>query len=119
MNRPLEAIAGPLSEDEHGGLRVGKSRVLLEMVLVAHRQGATAEDITRMYSTLESADVYAVLAWALRHPADAEAYLRRREEEASEVRRKLEAAGMTRPFPKEELLARKARQEQEEAAPGQ
>jgi hypothetical protein len=119
MNRPLEAIAVPLWEDEHHGWRVGKSRVLLEMVLVAHKQGATAEDIVDMYSTLDLADVHTVLAWALRHPEDAEDYLRRRDEEAAEVRRMIEAAQTPRPGFKEELLARKARRGQGDAAPGQ
>ena len=105
MNIPLEPIAVPLWEDEHGGLRVGKSRVQLERVIAAHRQGAAPATIIDMYPTLELADVYAVLAWVLRHPAEVEAYLRRRDEQAAELRRKLEA--------------RRARQGPDDAAPAQ
>jgi hypothetical protein len=72
-----------------------------------------------MYPTLELADVYAVLAWALRHPADVEAYLRRRDDEAAELRRTIEAGQPRRPGLKEELLARKARREHGDGAPGQ
>ena len=97
MNLPLETIAVPLWEDEHGGWRVGRSRVQLERVIAAHRQGAAPADIVDMYPTLELADVYAVLAWVLQQPAKVEAYLRRRDERAAEVRRQLETAGLTRP----------------------
>src|SRR4051812_33189054 len=57
MNLPLETIAVPLWEDEHGGWRVGRSRVQLERVIAAHRQGAAPADIVDMYPTLELADV--------------------------------------------------------------
>ena len=119
MSPPLEPIVVPLWEDEHGGLRVGKARVQLERVIAAHRQNAAPADIVEMYPTLELADVYAVLAWALRHPVDVEAYLSRRDEQAADLRRKLEVAGMTRPGLKEELESRRARQGPEDAAPAQ
>ena len=117
MNRPVEALAVPLWEDERGGLRVGGSRVLLELVLAAHQQGATPADIVRMYSSLDLADVLVVLAWALRHPGDAADYLRRREASAAEVRRKIESLPSFRPNLKEVLLARQALREQPHDAP--
>jgi hypothetical protein len=39
--------------------------------------------------------VYAVLAWALQHREEVDAYLKRRDEEATQTRRRLEAAGLT------------------------
>lgn len=106
MNLPIDALAVPLWEDERGGLRVGRSRVLLEMVLAAHQQGATPADIVRMYSTLDLADILVVLAWALRHPNDAADYLRRREASAAEVRRKIESLPSFRPHRKRSCLLR-------------
>jgi uncharacterized protein (DUF433 family) len=53
--------APPLNEDASGALRVGSSRVLLEIVVRAFQDGATPETIVQRYSTLELADVYAVL----------------------------------------------------------
>jgi uncharacterized protein (DUF433 family) len=117
MNLPLEAIAVPLRADGHGGFRVGRSHVQLERIIAAHRQGAAPADIVDMYPTLELADVHAVLAWVLRHPVEVEAYLRWRDEQAADLRRKLVAAGMTRPGLKEELEARRARQGPDDAAP--
>jgi uncharacterized protein (DUF433 family) len=95
MSLTLEAIAVPLRDDGHGGLRVGQTRVSLESVWHLYRQGASPAEIVRAFDTLQVADVYAVLAWALRHPEDVDAYLKRREEEAAELRRQLEEAGLT------------------------
>jgi len=95
MNLSLEAIPVPLRDDGRGGLRVGQTRVSLESVWHLHQQGASPAEIAQAFDTLDPADVYAVLAWALRHPEDLNAYLRRRDEEAMEVRRQLEEAGLT------------------------
>lgn len=95
----------PLYEDPPGVLRVGRSRVLLELVIRAHQRGASPQDIARMYNTLDLGDVYAVVAYYLVHPAEVDEYLRKCDEEADAVRRKIESS--QRPGPsKEELLAR-------------
>jgi uncharacterized protein (DUF433 family) len=95
MNLVLEAIPVPLRNDGHGGLRVGQTRVSLESVWQLYQQGASPADILRAFNTLNPADLYAVLAWALRHPEDVDAYLKRRDEEAAALRRQLEEAGVT------------------------
>jgi uncharacterized protein (DUF433 family) len=95
MNLTLEAIPVPLRDDGHGGLRVGQTRVGLESVWHLHQQGASPAAIVRAFDTLELADVHAVLAWALRHPDDLDAYLKRRGEEADQIRRQLEQARLT------------------------
>jgi len=96
MNLVLEAIPVPLQDDGHGGLRVGKTRVSFDSVWHLYQQAASPAEIVQAFDTLNPADVYAVLAWALRHPEVVDVYLRRREEEAAELRRKLEEAGITR-----------------------
>src|SRR5262249_30130599 len=95
MNLALEAIPVPLRDDGHGGLRVGQTRVSLESVWHMYQQGASPSDIVRAFDTLPLADVYAVLAWALRHPEEVGDYLKRRDEEAAQIRRQLEEAGLT------------------------
>lgn len=97
----------PLAEDKDGVMRVGGTRVTLDTVVGAFNDGATAEDIISMYPSLDLADVYAVIAYYLRHRADVDAYLRRREEEGAAVR----AENETRFDPhgvRERLLARRA-----------
>ena len=74
-----------------GALRVGDSRVLLEIVVRAFQDGATPETIVQRYSTLALPDVYAVLAYYLRHPGEVDEYLARREEKAEEVQQRIES----------------------------
>jgi hypothetical protein len=99
-------VAVPLWEDPPGVVRVGKSRVLLELLLRAFKRGDTPEGIFRSFRTLPLADVYAVISRYLANPAPFDEYLGRCDEEAEAVRRELEAAGMTGGVSKEELLAR-------------
>src|SRR5437660_12528446 len=80
----------PLREDAAGALRVGASRVLLELVIRAFQDGATPETIVQRYSTLTLSDVYAVVAYYLRHRIQLEEYLARCEEQAQEVRCRIE-----------------------------
>lgn len=86
-----QAEAPPLREDAAGALRVGDSRVLLELVIRAFQDGATPEAIVQRYATLELRDVYAVIAYYLRHRSEVEDYLARREQVAEEVRQRIES----------------------------
>ena len=87
----LPAEVPPLREDASGALRVGNSRVLLELVIRAFQDGATPETIVQRYSTLSLPDVYAVIAYYLRHQGEVEGYLSRREQKAEEVRQRIES----------------------------
>jgi uncharacterized protein (DUF433 family) len=121
MSRVLEPIAVPLQDDGHGGLRVGQTRVSLESVWHLHQQGASPTEIVQAFDTLDLADVYVVLGWALRHPEDVDAYLKQRDAEATQLRRQLEEAGLTPTREqsarlKEKLLAR--RQERQRQGTG-
>jgi uncharacterized protein (DUF433 family) len=81
----------PLREDASGAVRVGDSRVLLELVLHAFQDGATPESIVQRYPTLSLPDVYAAITYYLRHPGEIEAYLFAREEKAQEVQEHIES----------------------------
>jgi uncharacterized protein (DUF433 family) len=87
----LQAEAPPLRRDGSGALRVGQSRVLLELVIRAFQDGATPEAIAQRYPTAALADIYAVIAYYLRHRADVDAYLAEREQQAQEVRQRIES----------------------------
>jgi uncharacterized protein (DUF433 family) len=90
MSFTVQAESPPLREDAAGEVRVGDSRVLLELVIRAFQDGATPETIVQRYSTLALSDVYAVIAYYLRHRGEVDAYLARREQQAEEVRERIE-----------------------------
>ena len=102
--RPL-TLPVPLREEPGGVLRVGESRVLLELVIRAYQRGASPQEIVRMYDSLALRDVFAVIAYYLAHPAEIDEYLYKCDEEAEGLRRQIEAAQPAGPS-KEELLAR-------------
>jgi uncharacterized protein (DUF433 family) len=87
----VQAEAPPLYEDAAGALRIGDSRVLLELVIRAFQDGATPETIVQRYSTLALRDVYTVIGYYLRHSSEVEEYLTRRERKAEEVRQRIES----------------------------
>src|SRR5207248_4171683 len=110
--------AVPLREEPPGVFRVGKSRVLLELVLRAFKAGATPEAIVQSYDTLKLADVYAVVSRYLANPAPFEDYLRQCDEVAAETRRKIEEAQDPQGDLRATLLARVVVSEPAPATPG-
>ena len=90
MGIVLQSEAPPLREDASGALRVGSSHVLVELVIRAFQDGATPEAIAQRYPTATLADIYAVIAYYLRHRKEVEAYLAEREQQAQAVRQRIE-----------------------------
>jgi hypothetical protein len=96
----------PLREEPSGVFRVGKSRVLLELVIHAFKAGATPEAIVQSYDTLKLVDVYAVVSRYLADPVPFEDYLRKCDEAAEETRRRIETIQGPQGNLREVLLAR-------------
>ena len=110
---PLHADGPPLRIDEGGAVRVGKSRISLDLVVEQYENGMTPEDIVRVYDTLVLADVHDVIAYYLRHRDAVHAYLKRREADSKALRAKIETE---RPrISREELLARRSASEKANA----
>jgi uncharacterized protein (DUF433 family) len=86
MTLVIEAPPVPLRTDEHGVMRVGETRIPLDTVVYAFNEGASAETIVLSYTTLDLADVYAVINYYLHNRVEVDEYLRHREVEAAEVR---------------------------------
>ena len=61
MSILVEAPPVPLRTDEHGVMRVGKTRVPLDTVVFGFNEGATPEEIFFRYPSLEQNEVYAVV----------------------------------------------------------
>jgi uncharacterized protein (DUF433 family) len=111
-------VTVPLREEPAGVLRVGKSRVLLELVLRKFNAGATPEAIVQSYDTLNLADVYAVVSRYLSAPEPFEEYLRLRDDVAAEARRAIEARHGPQGNLREILLARAKAKEERRAQAG-
>jgi uncharacterized protein (DUF433 family) len=80
----------PLKIDSKNVVRIAGTRVTLDIVVAAFKEGATAEEIAQQYPSLQLADIYAVISYYLRREDDVEAYLRMREQIAHEVRQENE-----------------------------
>lgn len=107
MSFPPEPV--PLSADADGVVRVGGTRVTLDTLVAAFREGATAEAIAEQYPSLQLGQIYTVLGYYLCHQNEVDAYLQRRRQEAARVRQENETR-----FPplgiRERLLARRSPQ---------
>ena len=86
----MQVEAPPLREEADGALRVGDSRVLLEMVIRAFEDGATAETIVQRFPSLKLSDVYSVIAYYLRHRDEVDDYLQQREKMARQIKDRIE-----------------------------
>ena len=98
----------PLQIDAEGVARVGATRVTLDTLVTAFKEGATAEEIVDQYPSLALADVYAVISYYLRRVNEVEAYLQQQQERARVVRQqnlsRFDAAGV-----RDRLLARRTK----------
>lgn len=101
----------PMQVDANGTARVGSTRVTLDSVVYAYRDGSSAEEIVEQFPTLPLADIHAVIAYYLTHRGDVEEYLRSREVEAEALRRDIEARSDQRGL-RERLLARQSSRRQ-------
>ncbi len=67
----------PLRVDERGDVRVGQSRVLLDTIVSHFVEGMYPDEIAGNYPTISRSEVYAVLAYYLRHQAELDGYRQR------------------------------------------
>jgi uncharacterized protein (DUF433 family) len=81
----------PMATGVDGVIRVSGTRVTLDSILLAFNDGATPEEIAQQYPTVPLADIYHLIGYCLRHAADLEEYLRRRQRESREVQQQNEA----------------------------
>jgi len=91
MSLLIESAPVPLDMGMDGVVRVGNTRVTLDTVIDAFKDGATAEEIVWQYPTLSLADVYAVIGYYLQRQSEVESYLAQRQQIANQIRKKNEA----------------------------
>lgn len=117
MEPTLHSEPPPLRFDEAGTIRVGKSRITLDLVVEQFESGVAPEEMVRAYDTLALGDVYGTIGYYLRHKEEVRTYLNRREAEACILRAKIEAEHPR--ITRAELLARLALRDKDHATAGQ
>ena len=96
----------PLSMDREGVLRVSGTRVSLDSVIFAFNEGSTPEEIAQQYTTLNLADIYAVISYYLQNQAEFSEYLERRKTQRAELKEEVESQFDPQGI-RDRLLARK------------
>src|SRR5262245_34653622 len=92
----LQPLSIPLTRLENGVYRVTGTRIGMDIVIEAFKDGATPEEIIESFDSLRMADVYTIIAYYLNHKEEIEEQLRQEDHEAEELRRIIEAAQPTR-----------------------
>jgi uncharacterized protein (DUF433 family) len=110
MTLTIVAEPAPLQANEDGVILIGKTRVTLDTVVAVFNQGATVEEIVYRYPSLNLADVYATIAFYLKHQSEVEVYLRQRRQQSQEIR-EMNQARFDPQGLRDRLLARKTEQE--------
>ena len=70
-----EALPNLLTRTPEGSIRIAGTRITLESVVRAFRDGATPEEICQDFPALALAQVYGIVAFYLTHTDEVEAYL--------------------------------------------
>ena len=102
----LDSCKIPLQEDAAGVIRVENTRVTLDTVVYAFRDGATAEEIAEWFPAVSLSAVYAAITFYLQNRTAIDAYLERRQTEAAQLRHEVESRPNAKDF-RDRLLARK------------
>jgi uncharacterized protein (DUF433 family) len=92
MALSIKAQPIPITLGEDGIARLADTRVRLEAVVAAYHEGATAEEISLRYTTVDLADVYFVIGYYLKNRYEVDKYLREREAQDRAVREEARAA---------------------------
>lgn len=108
MSLRIEKEQVPLKISPDGVVRVGNTRVTLDTVIAAFKEGAAAEEIVFRYPSLQLADVYAVLSYYLRRTKEIEDYLNHRQKKANEVKQQYSSLFESQGI-RDRLLARLAK----------
>jgi uncharacterized protein (DUF433 family) len=66
--------------DEHGAMRIGNSRVMLDSIVAGFEQGHSPETLQQQYPALSLEEVYGAITYYLAHTDEVHAYLKRQDE---------------------------------------
>lgn len=99
----------PLRVDDHGVVRMGDTRVSFDSIVYRHEQGDTPAEIHESFPGVALADIYAAIAYYLRHHEEVEAYLAGREAEAERIRQEVDSRSENKALREKLLVHREQR----------
>lgn len=76
-------------EERHGGLWIAGTRVSLDSIVYAYRQGLSPEEIRDRFPAVTLEQVYGAITFYLARKEEVDPYLQQGEEEAESLRRQL------------------------------
>ena len=106
MTLVIETQTLPLTKTANGVIRIAHTRVTLDTIVEAFKEGATTEEIAQQYPSVSLPDVYSVIGYYLREQTKVEKYLNERRKKAALVRKENEARFDPRGV-RERLMARR------------
>ncbi len=106
MALTIQPESAPLRVDDQGVCRVSGTRVSLESLVHALQDGATAEEIAQQYPSVPLPDVYATIAYYLKHRPEVDCYLDNLEQEEARVLKEVRSRSPLADL-RERLLARR------------
>ena len=92
---------------QDGSIRVGNSRVLLDLVIFAFNEGHTPEEIVLQFPVLKLAEVYSAIAYYLENREQIDTYLDNRAVEAEKLWANIESDPHQQAL-RQKLLAKKS-----------
>jgi uncharacterized protein (DUF433 family) len=110
MPKPIEV---PLHTDKDGIIRVGKTRVTLQTVIIDFNKGASPEEIVHHYPALTLSDVYLVIGYYLQNLAGVDEYVRDQQERSLQAHLEYEAKYPNDPLRAKLLKMLEARRKQQ------
>ncbi len=90
MGLSIVEMPVPLREEPAGTYRIGTSRVTLDVMMSAYKNGRSPEQIVEDFDALKLTDVYLVIAYYHQNKEAVEAYLKEGEEQATVLQVKFE-----------------------------
>ncbi len=95
MAATLIPFALRLRLDEQGTIRVGRSRITLDLVIDAYHRGVSPEMIAQQFPAVTLAEIYGAITYYLQHQSEMDEYLNERTEAAAPLLHYLEAEANT------------------------
>jgi uncharacterized protein (DUF433 family) len=86
----IDKSAPPFVNDKSGIIRIDGTRIPLDTIISAFKNGSTCEEIVYQFPTLKLADVYSTISYYLNYQDEIEAYLQERSEKAISIRKEIE-----------------------------